>query len=126
MLDKVFVQGRLTRDPELKKTSGDVSVCNFTIAVNKKYGKEENTYFFDVVAWRHTAEFVARNFTKGRQILIDGELTSRNWEDKEKKKRTSIEIVANEIHFCDFSDSNNSTKNTYSNDYVSEEEEELF
>lgn len=123
MLDKVLVQGRLTRDPELKKTSADVSVCNFTIAVNRKYGKEESTYFFDVVAWRRTAEFVAQYFSKGRQILIDGELTSRNWEDKEKKKRTSIEIVANEIHFCD---SSSSTKNTYNNDYVSEEEEEPF
>lgn len=123
MLDKVLVQGRLTRDPALKKTSADVSVCNFTIAVNRKYGKEENTYFFDVVAWRRTAEFVAQYFSKGQQILIDGELTSRNWEDKEKKKRTSIEIVANEIHFCD---SGSSTKNTYNNDYVGEEEEEPF
>lgn len=100
MLNKVILMGRLTADPELKHTPSSIAVCSFTIAVNRSFSKDE-TDFIDVVAWRNTAEFVAKYFTKGQQMALCGRLQTRMWEDKSGNKRKSTEVVADEVHFAD-------------------------
>ena len=97
MLNRICIQGRFTADPELKTTQSGVSVLSFTIACNRD---KDTTDFFDVVAWRGTAEFINRYFTKGSLILVDGRLQNRKWEDKNGNKRTSIEIHADRVDFC--------------------------
>lgn len=102
MLNKTITMGRLTADPELKQTPSNISVTSFTIAVDRDYetnGKRE-TDFFDVVAWRGTAEFIARNFSKGKLITIVGSLQNRRWEDKNGNKRVTNEIKADTAYFC--------------------------
>ena len=100
--NKVMEGGRLTADPELKTTQGGVSVTSFTVAVNRraKAGEEQKADFFNVTAWRGTAEFVTRFFHKGSNILVVGSLQTRSWE-KDGQRRTVTEIVADEVHFVD-------------------------
>lgn len=103
MLNQVIEMGRLTADPELKQTQSGVSFINFSIAVDRNYVNENNvreTDFFDVVAWRGTAEFIARNFTKGRMIAVVGSLENQRWEDSAGNKRTSTRIKAEQALFC--------------------------
>lgn len=103
MLNRVVIAGRLVRDPDAK-TVGENTVANMRIAVDRDYlnsSGNRDSDFFDVVAWRGTAEFVTKYFSKGRNIIIDGRLQSRNWEDKDGNKRTSIEIVADNVYFGD-------------------------
>ncbi len=102
MLNNITIMGRLTADPELKQTPSNISVTSFTIAVDRDYetnGKRE-TDFFDVVAWRGTAEFITRNFSKGKLITIVGSLQTRKWEDKNGNKRVNVEIKADTAYFC--------------------------
>lgn len=102
MLNNITIMGRLTADPELKQTQSNISVTSFTIAVDRDYetnGKRE-TDFFDVVAWRGTAEFIARNFSKGKLIAIVGGLQTRKLEDKNGNTRVSVEIKADTAYFC--------------------------
>lgn len=105
MLNRVVEMGRLTRDPELRRTQSGTPVASFTLAVERDFKDkgtgEKVTDFFDVVAWRNTAEFVSRYFTKGRMMVVEGRLQSRKWEDRDGKKRTSIEIVADTCYFGD-------------------------
>ena len=103
MLNKIILQGRLVRDPELRKTQTGVSVCSFTIAVDRDFKRdgEKETDFFDVVAWRSTAEFVSKYFTKGRMALVEGRLQNRDWVDKENNKRRSTEVQADNVYFGD-------------------------
>lgn len=103
MLNKIFLMGRLTRDPELRKTSAGVSVCSFSIAVDRDYkkGGEKETDFIDIVAWRSTADFVSKYFTKGRMAVVEGRLQIRDWVDKEKNKRRSAEVIADNVYFGD-------------------------
>ena len=104
MLNHVVEMGRLTRDPELRRTQSGTSVTSFSIAVERDFkgqDGEKATDFFDVVAWRATAEFVCKYFSKGRMIVVDGQLQSRKWQDKDGNNRTSIEIVANNCYFGD-------------------------
>ena len=94
--------GRMVADPELKSTNTGISVTSFRIAVDRTYvvqGKERKADFFDVVAWRSSAEFVCRNFSKGSLIAIDGQLQSRQFTTKDGQNRTAIEIVADNISF---------------------------
>lgn len=98
MLNSINIQGRLTRDPELRRTQSETSVALFSIAVDR-VKRENGADFFSVVAWRNTAEFVCRNFHKGDMIIIDGKLSSREWTDNDGNKRKAIEIVADEVHF---------------------------
>ena len=94
--------GRLTRDPELKYTQGDLPVVQFTVAVERNYsgsGGERQTDFINIVAWRKTAEFVSQWFTKGMMIIVTGSVQSRRWQDKNGNNRTSIEVVADEVQF---------------------------
>ena len=104
MLNKVFVMGRLTRDPELRRTQSGTAVASFSLAVDRDYKSqsgEKETDFFDVVAWRSTGEFVAKYFTKGRMAVVSGRLQIRNWQDKEGNKRRSAEVVADNVYFGD-------------------------
>ena len=104
MLNSVIMMGRLTADPELRKTPADVSVCSFSIANERdfaKQGEERQTDFFDVVAWRGTAEFVSRFFKKGSMIAISGRMETRSYEDKNGVKRKGYTIVADNVYFAD-------------------------
>lgn len=103
MLNKIFIHGRLVRDPELRTTPSGVSVCNFTVAVDSSYsrqGEEKQTTFFDVVAWRGLADTISKYFTKGKEIVVSGEMQSRKWQDKDGNNRISWEIMADSVDFC--------------------------
>ena len=92
MLNHIVLMGRLTRDPELRRTGSGVAVASFTLAVDRDYaaqGAEKETDFVDIVAWRSTAEFVSKYFSKGRMAVVSGRLQIRNWQDKEGNKRTT-------------------------------------
>ena len=93
MLNKVIIMGRLTRDPEIKKVNSDISVCSFSIACDRdivnKQNNERETDFFDVTAWRSTADFVGKYFGKGRMIVVVGRLQKRNYTDKDGNKKDS-------------------------------------
>jgi single-strand DNA-binding protein len=99
-LNKIILMGRLTRDPELRTTQSGVSVTSFTIAVDRDFDKTA-TDFVDIVAWKNTAEFVSRFFTKGRMAVVSGRLQMRSWEDRDGKKRVSAEVVADNVYFGD-------------------------
>ena len=105
MLNKIFIMGRLTRDPELRRTQTGTPVASFSLAVDRDFKDkttgERATDFIDVVAWRQTAEFVTRYFTKGRMAVVEGRLQIRDWTDKEGNKRRSAEVVADNIYFGD-------------------------
>ena len=104
MLNKVFIMGRLTRDPELRRTQNGTPVTSFSLAVDRDFksqGGEKETDFIDVEAWRSTAEFVAKYFTKGRMAVVEGRLQIRDWTDKDGNKRRTAEVVADNIYFGD-------------------------
>lgn len=102
MLNRIVIMGRLCADPELKKTQTGISVCSVCVAVDRprRQDAEAQTDFLDIVAWRQTAEFLARYFGKGQQIAVEGKLQSRTWEDNEGHRRKAVEIVAEQLHFC--------------------------
>ena len=105
MLNHITIMGRLTRDPELRRTGSGVAVASFTLAVDRDFsGKEsgeKETDFIDCVAWRGTGEFVAKHFTKGRMAVVSGRLQIRSWTDKDGNKRRSAEVVADNVYFAD-------------------------
>ncbi len=111
MLNHITIMGRLTRDPELRRTGTNTPVASFTIACDRDFGQngQKETDFIDVTAWRNTAEFVSKYFTKGRMVVISGRLQIRSWTDKDGNKRKSAEIVADNVYF---GDSKNSTEST--------------
>lgn len=116
MLNHVVMMGRLTRDPELRRTGSGVAVANFSIAVDRDFSSkdsgEKETDFFDCVAWRQTGEFVSKYFTKGRMIVVSGQLQVRKWKNKDGENRYSTEIVAENCYFGD-SKKEESTGNQY-------------
>ena len=105
MLNHSVIMGRLTRDPELRRTGSGVAVASFTVAVDRDFGKNENgekeTDFIDCVAWRQTGEFVSKYFTKGRMAVVSGRLQIRSWTDKDGNKRRTAEVVADNVYFGD-------------------------
>ncbi len=105
MLNHIVLMGRLTRDPELRRTQSGLPVASFSIAVDRDFGAREDgskeTDFVDIVAWRNTAEFVSKYFTKGRMAVVCGRLQIRNWNDKDGNKRRSAEVVADSVYFGD-------------------------
>ena len=106
MLNHIVLMGRLTRDPELRRTGSGVAVASFRLAVDRDFGSkdaggEKETDFIDIVAWRSTAEFVSKYFAKGRMAVVSGRLQMRNWTDKDGNKRTSAEVVADNVYFGD-------------------------
>lgn len=104
MLNKIIIMGRLTRDPELRRTGSGTAVTSFSLAVDRDFKSqsgEKETDFIDVVAWRSTAEFVSKYFTKGRMAVVEGRLQIRDWKDKEGNNRRSAEVVADNVYFGD-------------------------
>ena len=106
MLNHIVLMGRLTRDPELRRTGSGIPVTTFTLAVDRDFGNnretgEKETDFIDIVTWRNTAEFVSKYFTKGRMAVVSGRLQIRNWNDKDGNKRRSAEVVADNVYFGD-------------------------
>ena len=105
MLNHIVIMGRLTRDPELRRTGTGVAVASFTVAVDRDFGKNENgekeTDFIDCVAWRQTGEFVSKYFTKGRMAVVSGRLQIRSWTDKDGNKRRTAQVVADNVYFGD-------------------------
>lgn len=103
MLNHIVIMGRLTRDPELRRTQSGVAVTTITVAVDRDFqsrdSQEKQTDFIDVVAWRQTAEFVSKYFSKGKMIVVEGALQSRKWQDKNGQNRVSWEIQANNVYF---------------------------
>ena len=101
MLNRIIVMGRLTRDPELRRTQSGTAVCSFSIACDRNYTKDEEkkTDFIDIVAWRGTAEFVSKYFAKGSMAVVSGRLQIRDWTDREGNKRRTAEIVADNVYF---------------------------
>ena len=99
MLNKVTMMGRLCADIELRATPNNISVCNFTLAVDRR-SKDDGSDFIDCVAWGKTAEFLARNFQKGQLLAMVGHIQTRNYEDKNGNKRKAVEVVAEEFHFA--------------------------
>ena len=114
MLNHITIMGRLTRDPELRRTGSGIAVASFTVAVDRDFGKNENgekeTDFIDCVAWRQTGEFVSKYFTKGSMIVVSGRLQIRGWTDKDGNKRRTAEVVADN---CYFGESKRSEGNSY-------------
>ena len=105
MLNHIVIMGRLTRDPELRRTGSGVAVASFTLAVDRDFsGKDSNekeTDFIDCVAWRQTGEFVSKYFTRGRMACVSGRLQLRNWTDKDGNKRRTAEVIADNVYFAD-------------------------
>lgn len=104
MLNKIVLMGRLTRDPELRRTQSGTPVASFALAVDRDFKSqngEKETDFIDVVVWRNTAEFVSKYFSKGRMAIVEGRLQIRDWTDKDGGKRRSAEVVADNVYFGD-------------------------
>ena len=105
MLNRIVIMGRLTANPELRRTGSGVAVASFTLAVDRDFsgkdGGEKETDFIDCVAWRNTGEFVAKHFTKGRMVVASGRLQIRSWTDKDGNKRRNAEVVADNVYFGD-------------------------
>ena len=122
MLNNIVIMGRLTRDPELRRTGSGTAVASFTVAVDRDFGSkdggEKETDFIDCVAWRNTAEFVSKYFTKGRMAVVSGRLQIRPWTDKEGNRRRSAEVIAESVYFGDSKkDGDNSGSSYDSNPY---------
>lgn len=103
-MNKVILIGRLTKDPELRYTAGNnTAVCQFTIAVDRRFKSDNqpSADFIPVVAWRQTAEFVSKYFTKGSRIAVVGQIQTRTWDDTEGKKHYVTEVIADEVEFCE-------------------------
>ena len=105
MLNHITIMGRLTRDPELRRTGSGIAVASFTLAVDRDFspkdGSDRETDFIDCVAWRQTGEFVSKYFTKGRMAVVSGRLQIRSWTDKDGNKRRTAEVVADNVYFGD-------------------------
>ena len=139
MLNKVVIMGRFTKDPELRRTGSGTAVTSVSLACDRDFKSQsgdKETDFIEVVAWKNTAEFVSKYFSKGRMALVDGRLQIRDWTDKAGNKRTTAEVVAENVYFADSkrSESNDNQKENFnalsgrlSDDFVpaSEEDGEL-
>lgn len=105
MLNRIALMGRLTRTPELRRTQNGTAVASFTLAVDRDYsgkdGGEKETDFIDCVAWRSTAEFISKYFTKGRMVVVAGRLQIRPWTDKDGNKREATEVIVDSAYFGD-------------------------
>ena len=118
MLNHIVLMGRLTRDPELRHTQSGIAVASFSLAVERDFKEQSTgnrpTDFIDIVAWRHTAEFVHNYFTKGRMAVVEGRLQIRDWQDQDGNKRRSAEVIADSVYFGDSKkDSGSGTQQGY-------------
>ena len=127
MLNKIVLMGRLTRDPELRRTQSGTAVASFTLAVDRDYKPqdgERETDFIDIVAWRGTAEFVSKYFTKGRMAVVEGRLQVRDWKDMDGAKRRSTEVIADNVYFGDSKRSESGTPEAQAVEFQEVPEEE--
>ena len=117
MLNHITIMGRLTRDPELRRTGTGTAVTSFTLAVDRDFsgkdGGEKEVDFIDCVAWRQTGEFVAKYFTKGRMAVASGRLQIRSWTDKDGNKRRTAEVIADNVYFGDSKTDSGSSYGNY-------------
>ena len=118
MLNKIIIMGRLTIDPELRRTGSGTAVTSFSLACDRDFKSqsgEKETDFIEVVAWKNTAEFVSKYFSKGRMAVVEGRLQIRDWTDKDGGKRRSAEVVADNVYFADSkrSESNDNQKENF-------------
>ena len=118
MLNKIIIMGRFTHDPELRRTGSGTAVTSFSLACDRDFKSQsgdKETDFIEVVAWKNTAEFVSKYFSKGRMALVDGRLQIRDWTDKAGNKRTTAEVVAENVYFADSkrSESNDNQKENF-------------
>ena len=118
MLNKVVLMGRLTKDPALRRTGSGTAVTSFSLACDRDFKSlsgEKETDFIEVVAWKNTAEFVSKYFSKGRMAVVEGRLQIRDWTDKDGGKRRSAEVVADNVYFADSkrSESNDNQKENF-------------
>lgn len=129
MLNKVIIMGRLTADPELRQTPSGISTCRFSVAVDRGYKSkdtgERQTDFIRVTAWRQTAEFVSRYFSKGQMIVIEGSLRNNNYEDQNGVKHYSMDVLADSVSFAGSRNDNNYTANTPQTTQVSNPVEDV-
>ena len=118
MLNKVVIMGRFTKDPELRRTGSGTAVTSFSLACDRDFKSQsgdKETDFIEVVAWKNTAEFVSKYFSKGRMAVVEGRLQIRDWTDKAGNKRTTAEVVADSVYFADSkrSESNENQKENF-------------
>ena len=101
MLNNITIMGRLTREPEIRRTQSGTAVASFTIACERDFSNngEKETDFIDCVAWKNTADFIGKYFTKGNMIAVNGRLTTRRWQDKDGRNRKSVEVLVNNAYF---------------------------
>ena len=99
-LNKITLQGRMVRDPELRSTQSGTPVASFTIAWSETYNNNEQKLFLPCVAWKNNAEFASRYFSKGSEVIAEGKLTSRKWQDRDGNNRETIELIVDRLHFC--------------------------
>lgn len=131
-MNKVILMGRLTADPEMRKTGNDISVCSFTLAVDRRFKTENgpSADFIRVVAWRQTADFVYKYFNKGNKLSLVGSIQTRTWDDNQGKRQYATEVIAEEVYFCESKNSKNNATTTEAgyNDGAEEEyyEEEYY
>ena len=119
MLNNVIIMGRLTRDPELRRTQGGTAVTSFTMAVDRDFKSqsgEKETDFIDVVAWRNTGEFAAKYLAKGRMAAVEGRIQARDWQDKDGNRRKAVEVVADNVYFADSKRDSKPQETTSSNE----------
>jgi len=117
-MNRIVLMGRLTRDPELRRTPNGVSVASFALAVDRQYkaeNGERDVDYIDCVAWRNTADFVAKYFSKGMKMAVEGRLQIRNWTDKDNNKRRSAEVIVDQSYFCEKRSNNGSYSDAYGN-----------
>lgn len=117
----MIIKGRMARDPELKTTNSGKSVCNFSVAVNRNFDREL-VDFFECVAWNKKAEFICKYFIKGQEILIDGEMQSRRYTDKNGNNRTAWELMADDVDFCGKKNQNNNNVQNNNTETISADE----
>ena len=117
MLNHIVIMGRLTRDPELRRTGSGIAVASFSLAVDRDFGNRESgereTDFIDCVAWRQTGEFVSKYFAKGRMAVVSGRLQIRSWTDKDGNKRRTAEVVADNVYFGDSKRDGDNSNSSY-------------
>ena len=111
MLNHFSLQGRLCADPELRTTQSGTSVCSFRVAWSEKYKETETKLFLNCTAWRGTGEMVSKYFSKGKEIVVEGKLSTRDWTDRDGNKRTSDELTVDRVHFCGPKDGNGAPSN---------------
>ena len=105
MVNRMILQGRLCSDPELRRTNSGTAVCSFRVAWSEKVKDRETKLFLPCVAWQSTAEMICKHFSKGKEIIVEGKLSSREYEDNSGNKRTVVELTADRVHFCGSKDS---------------------